>query len=251
MLLVHDTAKLVGGAEQFLFSRAEGRFDFLLADRLIPLKGFTPTESLRENTFVRLYSILYKMLWPIITKKRYRTTVVSGSDSLAFLVFGKRISKSTYYYCHTPPDFLCPETAKRRRPSMELLARFLGARRLIVQLLDGVSVIANSEFTRTRLKSLNVSSSVLYPVSRLKKPRDLPVPTVMPNQWCSVSRLEDYKRVDYVLEVFALLPGFELTVCSYGSLFRSYVDKYSSRPSSGAIVRFLGRTDRVRLEANI
>jgi glycosyltransferase involved in cell wall biosynthesis len=144
-------------------------------------------------------------------------TVFSGSLSL---LAWRRIQGIKILYCHTPPrmlfdlkDYYQAQIPVWSRPIWKILCRIYEKKyRLALSAMD--IVVANSENVRRRLKNyFGRESIVVYPPCNTQS-------------FCwqgagdfflSTARVDPLKRVDLIVQAFALMPDKRLVVVSGGS----------------------------------
>ena len=123
------------------------------------------------------------------------------------------------YYCHSPPRFLYDlesfyraKTGWIGRIGLTLLGYWMRPRyERAVRAMD--VVIANSENVRQRLRQfLGVDARVIYPPIEIKRFRWI----TAGDYFLSTARLEDFKRVDIIIQAFRRMPGQRLIVASGG-----------------------------------
>jgi glycosyltransferase involved in cell wall biosynthesis len=150
--------------------------------------------------------------------REYEKVVFSGSYAPLSVV--NRTSNGNIMYCHTPPRFVydlkehyLTSIPLWQRPLLKLLiAWFRPQYEKAVEQMD--LIIANSENVQQRIKKfLGKESVIIYP------PCDTNKYTWMGqgDYYLSTARLEEYKRVDLIVEAFIKMPDKKLIVASGGS----------------------------------
>ncbi|WP_375574455.1 glycosyltransferase [Paracidovorax oryzae] len=163
---------------------------------------------------------------------QYDWAIFSGV--LAPVAVRHRRGRRNLYYCHTPPRFVYDlrayyqqKFAPPLRPALAVLAAYL-KRRYESSVAEMDMVIANSENVRGRLlQYLGVDATVVHPpidVERFRW-RD------RGNYFLSLARLEDFKRVDRIVDAFLRMPSQQLVVVSGGSQFEALRAKATQAPN--------------------
>lgn len=142
------------------------------------------------------------------------------SGVLAPVAVQHRRGRRNLYYCHTPPRFVYDlrayyqqKFAPPLRPALAVLAAFL-KRRYESSVAEMDVVIANSENVRGRLrKYLGVDATVVHPPIDVERFRW----RCRGDYFLSLARLEDFKRVDLIVEAFLQMPNQQLVVASGGA----------------------------------
>lgn len=163
---------------------------------------------------------------------RYDWAVFSGV--LAPVAVRHRRGRRNLYYCHTPPRFAYDLKAYYQqqfplvlRPALAVLAAYV-KRRYEAAVAEMDVVIANSENVRGRLRRyLGVESTVVHPpidVERFRWAHD-------GDYFVSLARLEDFKRVDLIVEAFLRMPARQLVVVSGGAQYDMLRAKAAGAPN--------------------
>ena len=192
-----------------------------------------------------------KLLVPF-TKKWFEELDLSGfdliiSDGTIWSKGVKTNSKQIHiYYCHTPARFLYnlpSESAKKKdlfflRPIVKKIEEDLAVWDL--QTANNPTVIvANSVNTRNRIEKFwNKKSTVIYPPVNLLNFEKF---AKTDDYYLVVSRLESYKNVDRVVEVFNLL-GWKLKIVGAGS------EKVGLKMMANKNIEFLDAVTSLNLE---
>lgn len=149
---------------------------------------------------------------------QYETLIFSG----AFAPLAVHNSKATrnIYYCHTPPrfaydlkEFYLNTMPTWQRPLFKALIAYTRPR--YEEALQQMDVVyANSKNTQSRIKRFcGIDSQVLYPPCNTNGFEWLS----QGDYFLSTARLEPYKRVDVIIDVFKAMPDKKLIVTSGGS----------------------------------
>ncbi len=162
----------------------------------------------------------------------YDWAVFSGV--LAPVAVRHRRGRRNLYYCHTPPRFVYDlrayyqqQFALPLRPALAVLAAYVKHQyEASVSQMD--VVIANSENVRGRLrKFLGVEATVVHPPIDVERFRW----RHRGDYFVSLARLEDFKRVDLIVEAFLRMPSKELVVVSGGAQFETLRTKAAQAPN--------------------
>ncbi|MBU2971738.1 glycosyltransferase [Pseudoalteromonas sp. C2R02] len=145
------------------------------------------------------------------------------------------------YYCHTPPrhfydlaDYYKSNSSKVQRCGMALQKFFyLKLYEKSIKKMD--VVIANSVNVQKRLKQyLNIDSIVVYPPCAV----DEYYFNENEGYYLSTARLENYKRIDLIIDAFIKMPDKKLKITSGGSLASSL--KLKVQKSKAKNIEFTG-----------
>jgi len=233
--LVHDYLHTFGGAEQVLLALTE---IFPDAPIYTFIKNFShfpkdARERLENKTIISsnfskipFQKLTSKFLVPF-TKKWFEDLDLSEYDLVISdgTVWSKGVktneNQKHIYYCHTPARFLYSlpsESTKKKnlfflKPIIKNIEQDLTKWDLQTSGNPDI-IIANSENIKDRIKKFwNKDSVVIYPpVNLLNFDKFAQVE----DYYLVVSRLEPYKNVDKVIEVFNLL-GLKLKIVGLGS----------------------------------
>ncbi|MDA8454084.1 glycosyltransferase [Acidovorax sp. GBBC 3334] len=163
---------------------------------------------------------------------RYDWAIYSGV--LAPVAVRHRKGQRNLYYCHTPPrfvydlrDYYRDKFSPLLRPALAVLAAYLKQQyEASVAAMD--VVIANSENVRSRLRThLGVESRVVHPPIDVERFRW----RQQGDYFLSLARLEDFKRVELIVDAFLRMPSRQLVVVSGGSQFEMLRAKAASAPN--------------------
>jgi glycosyltransferase involved in cell wall biosynthesis len=175
--------------------------------------------------------------------KKQRLAILSGHFSVLSCFLP--LSIFTIHYCHSIPQFAFnrkSEYLKRHSILIKLiLLIFINIYRyLYVRSLKNIDIIfVNSEYTKSKLKSIGFESEVLYPpinVGELQNSSDK-------GYYLSLGRLEKNKRIDQIIEAFKKMPDKKLIVTSGGSLQSKLIRMAGSAPN----IQFTGWVDDISL----
>lgn len=225
--ILHDFLLVTGGAENLVRTLAS-----TIASHLVVGFAKSETGQLDSESASKLVS-----LGPVLNGRLVRYLVsayrfayidpfwldrdaVIYSGVIAPMAVHRQKRGRRIFYCHSPPRFiydLKPYYLSKAdwlmRPGLLALDHWLRPRyERAVRAMD--VVIANSETVRLRLKYyLGVDAVVVHP----------PIDTIRykwietGDYFLSTARLEDYKRVDMIIEAFRRMPDQKLVVSSGGS----------------------------------
>ncbi|WCM92441.1 glycosyltransferase [Acidovorax sp. NCPPB 2350] len=163
---------------------------------------------------------------------RYDWAVFSGV--LAPVAVRHRRGRRNLYYCHTPPRFVYDLKAYYEqkfplvlRPALAVLAAYL-KRCYEASVAEMDVVIANSENVRGRLrKYLGVESTVVHPPIDVERFRWVHGG----DYFLSLARLEDFKRVELIVDAFLRMPSRQLVVVSGGTQYDMLRAKAAGAPN--------------------
>jgi glycosyltransferase involved in cell wall biosynthesis len=226
-LVLYDFLAARGGAEAVFLN---------IIDALPNSRGATAfvREGLFDSTVLRRVSVISRptksrYLWALTLPSTFlfATKIIRPGDRwiiftgiyTPFLALTSG-AKFKILYCHTPPRFSTDLRQHYRTSLPALLRPFFDIYCGIFSSAYGRAlrqmniVIANSENVKTRLKKyFDVDATVLYPPIYIDKFENLGDE----GYYLSTARLEDYKRVDLIIEAFKLMPTKRLIVTSGGS----------------------------------
>ena len=226
-LIVHDSLVVRGGAERVMTTLAGAwpGSDWCVAawDR-----GAFPPEQLSGNVtdlgvtattpVWRTVAGLYAFRRAPVPKDPYAWALYSGFNAPAAVHQG--LAERSVLYCHALPrfaydlhDYYLEQLPRWQRPAFHGLVSHVRSRfESALSVMD--SVLANSENVRARLKRyVGCDAEVVHPPVRAT---DFPWQRDR-GYFLSTARLEDYKRVDRIVEAFRALPAHRLVVTSDGS----------------------------------
>ena len=255
-IILHDYLATFGGAELLVHKMAETLHDFDICF------GFIDRRTNQELQFN--YSAVYSLRPPVRNAnavartlmlssafkartsflKEYKTVIYSGT--LAPLAAHNHPIGKNIYYCHTIPRFAYDLEQFYRsklpfclRPFLSLLA--LWQRKVYSEALRQMDVVlANSVNVQKRLKKyLDLDSVIVYPPCDTTSYKWLSEG----GYYLSTARLEDYKRVDLIINAFLEMPDKELIVTSEGSKTES-LQKMARNAKN---IKFTGWLDKDKL----
>ncbi len=252
-LVLYDHLHHRGGAELVTQQLADQLGDADLMTALDLVYGRTASSRLPElvgktafwptHHFAKLLPFLLQHdLKPRTIQRlqaQYHTVIASGFYSLPLL--DRLHLKRKIYYCHGVPTFAYPDS----HPD-SLLGWGLGIfgakmRAIYEKSLGSAFVVANSQYTARWLKdhSSIVAQRTIYP------PVDV-------DDFCwrfsegyflSTARLENFKRVDAIIEAFRRRPEQQLVVAGWGSVGKQLVKQAARAPN----IRFVGWVTRLQM----
>lgn len=226
MKIVYDHFIAKGGAERvslllqryFKHSVVESAYvdKSIFQDDDIKCYGYDYREALIP-TLSLMFFYLFK--FKLDTNRDYFLSGVFSPLALMLVPKGGR----RIVYFHTFPDFC--DVVKQPTFMTKLLQPLL--RRLYIWLLklslkNADQVYSNSQYVKSKFESLKVASEILYPPIvckefEFKKSDDY---------YLVVSRLEENKRVNLILEAFSLMPEFKLVVIGSGSMYLELFNRF-------------------------
>ncbi len=227
--ILYDFLQVKGGAEKVSLGACK---QFPNLDLIVSFINQTIyTNEIIEETRLRVLGSFTNVSgWQTIKSSflfKYKTSFISNYDVLIFsgsnapLAIQNSRAKKNIYYCHTPPrfiydlkDYYLDTVPLWQKPFLKALIAYLQPR--YEDSLSRMDIIyANSKNVKDRLKKyLSVNAKVLYPPTELN---DF-VYRSSQDYFLSTARLEEYKRVDVIIDAFKNLPEKKLVVASGGSL---------------------------------
>ncbi len=249
--LVYDRLNKLGGAERVLtaFASLFPHADWYTSTHN-PTK--TPfTQSWRVNSsflsrlpFLRDHHEYLPLLMPFIFESfefsAYDLVISIGSAECKGVI--TKPGTTHLHYCLTPTRYLYSHHKQYlRHPLAQLAARPLRAWDQVAATRPDI-MIAISTQVKNRIKQYyHRESDVIYPpVDTAKYQKMLPNPSTLkgidlpPSYFLVVSRLVPYKKLAFLLQVFARLPSQQLVIAGIGSQARAL------RKAAPPNVRFLG-----------
>jgi len=251
--VLYDFLEVLGGAERFTYEYAnQVNGDVIVAGANKNVMSKLPTlngelVSISELSHFPIWKSIkgmqaFEKLNPEFTEAEY--CMFSGSN--APLGVHRSQADRNYYYCHTPPRFVYdlaeyyqsilpwPQAQVVRRFAEYVKAKYEPA----VKAMD--QVFCNSENVKWRLQRfMGVEAEVIYPpinIERFKYENNQ-------GYYLSTARLEDYKRVEVIIDAFALMPDKTLVVASGGSEYKKLLKKSQNYRN----VQVLGWVDDERM----
>lgn len=144
-----------------------------------------------------------------------RDYFLSGVFSPLVLAFRQKEARRIVYF-HTFPDF-CDITKDRTLMNTFLLPLFRGLYICLLKqsLRNADKVYSNSQYVKSRFEGLRIKTEILYP------PIDCTEFEFKKSEgyYLAVSRFEENKRINLLLEAFSLMPEYKLVVIGSGSMF--------------------------------
>jgi glycosyltransferase involved in cell wall biosynthesis len=225
--VLHDFLLLIGGAEKLVDVLATALASPLVVGFSSPDAGPFASESayslhalgpVRNGRLARYLVNAYRFVH--IDRAWLDREAVIYSGVIAPMAVHHQKRGRRIYYCHSPPRFLYD-----LKPYYLSQANWLG--RLGLQLFEHLLrpryeravremdvVVANSENVRRRLKHyLGVDAVVVHPPIDTDRYHWIEAG----DYFLSTARLEDFKRVDAIIEAFRQMPDQRLVVASGGS----------------------------------
>lgn len=252
--ILYDFLYCPGGAEKTSLTLLEGIPNATLYVDFVNKKNFehhTLPEQIVElgstNTFVMLKTLqgLYNFSRKTAFLKNYQTVIYSGSN--APVAVHNQSHGLKVLYCHTIPrfaydlhDYYLQNLPKSQRPAFILFSKVI--RRIYEKSFAKMDIIiANSQNVRERIQHYLKSDAVVIPP---------PVETAsfswksQKDYYLSTARVEDYKRIDTIVEAFKKMPDKKLIVASGGS----QLEKIQQTAKSSPNISFTGWTTEEELQ---
>jgi len=257
--LVHDYLHTFGGAEQVLLALTEIYPDAIIYSFIKDLRHFPEdaTERFESKQIVSSYfskipfnKFVSKLLVPF-TRKWFENLDLTEFDLIISdgTIWSKgvktKMNQKHIYYCHTPARFLynLPSESEKKRESIFLRPIMKKIKQDLLVWDQNTSsnpdiIVANSINTQNRIKkNWGKDSIVIYPPVNLFTFDKF---AEREDYFLVVSRLEPYKNVDKVVEVFNLL-GVKLKIVGNGS------EKVGLKMMANKNIEFLESIDNVQL----
>lgn len=227
LVVLHDFFLIRGGAERLAALLARGldadlTTGFLTADLadwpLLSQNRLLVLGPPKQGRLSRYLAVAHRFETMVPTQLDRRVVIYSGV--LAPLAVRRQAAGRRIHYCHSPPRFLYDLRGYYARQAgwpgrlvLAALDAWLRPRyERAVRAMD--LVVANSENVRRRLaRYLGVEAVVVHPPVETERFRW----RADGDYYLSTARLEDFKRVDVVIEAFRRMPGRRLVVASGGS----------------------------------
>ena len=258
--LIHDYLHTFGGAEQVLLALTEVYPDADIYTFIKNLKKFPQDTKERfdnkkiiSSNFSKLpFSKFTSKLLVPLTKQWFENLDLSDYELIISdgTIWSKGVktnkNQKHIYYCHTPARFLynLPSESEKKtelfflKPIVKKIEQDLAVWDLQTSNNPNI-IIANSINTKTRIKNFwNKESVVIYPPVNLLNFDKF---AKIEDYYLVVSRLEPYKNIDKVIEVFNLL-GWKLKVVGTGS------EKVGLKMLANKNIEFLEGIDNQKLE---
>lgn len=259
--LVFDPITQRGGAEQLLWS---------LADKYQTARIFTSVANfdLIPERFVSRIETSWLQKFPLsyVNPKPYLLLLPLSYESFDFTSFDVVISITTLFaksvvtntntlhigYINSPPRFLYNQENLSRYISNNLFRKpILDLPFSLLKKYDFISarrpdiLISNSQNISQKVKNIyKLDSKVIYPFASNYYFNRTTAPTLKnKNQFVLISRLEKWKRIDYVIHAFSTQLGNEMKLIIIGS----GSDKRRLEKLSGRNVSFTGYIPRSKV----
>ena len=231
MTILYDFIETAGGAEKVSIDLANYLGNSLIVSGVNPKsleilpKLHSELICLGKNSSIPLWkSIKSIRYFENIDKKLLSSEKILFSGSNAPLAVASSEARQNIYYCHTPPRFIYDlyEHYQKTLPAWQasIVKQFANwiRKRYEPSIKSMDKVIANSKTVQARLKNyLDVESEVLYP------PVDITnyYYRQANGYYLSTARLEEYKRVQLIVDAFKKMPDKSLVLVSGGSLLKT------------------------------
>ncbi|MDI4652869.1 MULTISPECIES: glycosyltransferase [Pseudoalteromonas] len=253
MTILYDFIEVAGGAEKVSVELANSLKCPLVVsginDQAIDLLPKIENEIITLGNLTALpvwKSIKSIKLFEQINPDYLAADKVLFSGSNAPIAVQHSCAAKNFYYCHTPPRFAYDlfDYYQNTLPSWQALIIKKLAQTVkrkyepAIQQMD--HVYANSHNVKNRLKKyLNVESTVIYP------PVDISRYFNSSNNgyYLSTARLEEYKRVELIVDAFKEMPSKELVMISGGSLLK----KLQESAKGYSNISIVGWTEQTKL----
>ncbi|XQW85891.1 glycosyltransferase [Thalassotalea piscium] len=228
MAILYDYLEVVGGAESFTIDLANK------TKQTIIVAGVNETiiEKLPkiENNLTQLSTLTSIPLWKsikamhafrFINENHLQDPVNLFSGNNAPLAVYNSSAQKNYYYCHTPPrfvydlyDYYQKNLPWYQKKVVDVFAKYVKSQyEPAIHQMD--KIFCNSKNVQSRIaKFLDCEAEVIYPPIATQKYFNKP----SNGFYLSTARLEDYKRVEIIVDAFLQMPDKHLVVVSGGTL---------------------------------
>lgn len=240
MAIYYDFIEAVGGAEQVTIELA----NHLKEDIIVSGVNKSSLELLPsiDGGLISLGTLSSIPLWKtyksIVTFERVksvgssRVNLYSGSNALVAVKHSA--ANKNYYYCHTPPrfaydlyDFYQNNLPAYQAFILKYFAKYV-RRKYEPALASMDRIYSNSLNVQKRLKEyLGYDSEVVYPPIKTEGYKY----SKQQGYYLSTARLENYKRVELIVEAFLKMPDKKLKISSGGSLLSKLRNLVRSAPN--------------------
>jgi glycosyltransferase involved in cell wall biosynthesis len=255
--VLHDYMLVSGGAERLVTTLACGLGAPLTTGFVTPtaepwLTGLSVQTlgSPVSGHLARYLAMVHRFTH--IDPARLGATSTIYSGVLSTLAVHRQLAGQRVHYCHSPPrfvydlnDYYLDQLGSVRGLALKAFCRWY--RPLYERSIHAMDVVlANSHNVANRLQRyLGIKSMVIPPPIDTARFRWLD----SGNYYVSLARLEDYKRVDLIIDAFRQMPGQNLVVASGGSqepLYRRLADgchniRFTSWLGDDALAKLLGQ----------
>ena len=231
MTILYDFIEVAGGAEQVSIELANSLdLPLIVSSVNNSALEFLPALSSELISLSTTTNIpIWKSIKSIQAFKQINTDLLQSnkilfSGSNAPVAIHNSSANQNIYYCHTPPRFAYDlfDYYQQSLPIWQAVIVNQFAYWVKTQYEPAIRkmdvVLANSQTVQARLKRyLNVESEVIYP----------PVDShrfywsTSQDYYLSTARLEDYKRVQLIVDAFKQMPDKKLVMISGGTLLKS------------------------------
>ncbi|MBI5061141.1 MAG: glycosyltransferase [Candidatus Aenigmarchaeota archaeon] len=252
--LLHDFFNKRGGGEMLVLNLAralnadiytgfvdeKNTYDEIKNFRVFEIGKSIKSDGLRTIYLMRKFSKL---------KLDYDFYIFSGTNCITAV----DNNKPNILYCHTPPRFLYDlrgwfdkNTGFLGRLGLRALRWYVKPRdQACIRQFDWI--VANSENVRQRLlkyygKEVYEKSSVIYSIVDLNKNRYLG----QSDFYLSMGRLDEFKRIDVIIEAFKKMPDKRLVVISSGPQLEK-IKKLTSGYSNIEILGWVSEAKKAEL----
>lgn len=231
-VILYDRLYCLGGAEKVTldFARALPGSDICVAsinreifeEESLNMKGIISLKINSSSDTIRNIGSIYAFRNNTKFIENYKWVIYSGN--LAPLSVCNHNNGFNMLYCHNIPRYLYDlheyYLSKKTFKYFEMLKMALFKKLYENAFMSMNKVIANSENVKARIiKYLGKNVEVIYP------PCDIDTYEWLGQHdyYVSTARLEEYKRVKYVIEAFKRMPDKKLIVLSGGSMYKEIV----------------------------
>lgn len=253
-IILYDYLLVPGGAEKLILTLASA---LPYADLAVAYRDPVafPVTVLPANTLYEWGIHARHPVWRLV--RTWRSFIQRGglvteypwalfSGVCAPAAIRHRRHGANIYYCHTPPRFVydlkeyyLAQLSWYERPLLNTLIRYFKPRyEAAIRCMD--LVIANSENVRRRLRRyLDLDALIIHPPVAVDAWHWLG----QGDYYLSSARLEDFKRVDRIINAFKVMPDRKLIVVSGGTQ-RANLQELAGNALN---IRFTGWLDEARL----
>lgn len=254
MTILYDYFEVAGGAEQVTINLANAINANIITSgynknalEILP-KISTQHVALGNISGVPLYKHIKaaNLFSSIDHELFYKDKKHIFSGILSPLAVSNSMATKNYYYCHTPPRFAYDlfdyyqktlplwQAYTIRQFSSWLKAKYEPA----VAQMD--HIFANSINVQNRIKQhLNLDATVIYPPVDVSRYYHAPEN----GYYLSTARLEEYKRVELIVDAFKKMPDKKLVMISGGSLLNKLTKSAQNFPN----IKIVGWVEQAQL----
>ncbi|ATC97649.1 glycosyltransferase [Pseudoalteromonas spongiae] len=228
MTILYDFLEVAGGAEKVSLDLAQHlNCPLIVSGTNKDIFSAFPEHNVNIINIGKVARIpIWKTINSINAFERIKTEQLTSkkilfSGSNAPVAVHKSQAEKNIYYCHTPPRFAYDlyDHYQNTLPSWQayIVDKFATwVRQKYEPTLPKMDlVIANSNNVKARLKKyLNVDATVIYPPVHIEEFFN----SSSSGYYLSTARLEEYKRIQTIVDAFKQLPNKKLVLVSGGSM---------------------------------